>query len=146
MKEKILITGSEGKLGEQVLHLEANPEIIKTTDPIRPNSDYASAKAFMEAIAREYYEIYGISSICLRVGTVREDDNPIEETKRWLKTWLSHRDLIQLIEKSLISKIGFGIYYGVSDNTNMFWDISNAKKDLNYHPVDDGLKICNKIP
>jgi hypothetical protein len=52
--------------------------------------------------------------------------------------WLSHRDLIQLIQKSLTTKVQFGIYFGISNNKDAFWDISNARAELGFEPVDDG--------
>ena len=106
---------------------------------IRPNSYYATSKAFGEALARQFYEQYGIKSICLRLGSVLEDDDPSKNT-RLLSTWLSHRDLIQLFEKSIAANVEYGIYYGVSNNRNRFWDLSNAKKDLGYEPIDDASK------
>jgi hypothetical protein len=42
------------------------------------------------------------------------------------------------VEKSLSTEVTFGIYYGISDNKDAFWDISNARADLGYQPVDDG--------
>src|SRR5262249_161782 len=52
------------------LHLSANPRMVTTVDPIRPDSDYGTSKAFGEAVARQYHELYGIESVCLRIGTV----------------------------------------------------------------------------
>jgi hypothetical protein len=54
-----------------------------------------------------------------------------------MKIWLSHRDLAQLVKKSILSDIGFAVYYGVSDNKGMFWDISNAEEEIGYKPQDD---------
>ena len=107
---------------------------------IRPDSYYATSKAFGEAIARQFYEQYGIKSICLRLGSVLEDDDPRKE-RRLLSTWLSHRDLLQLFRKSIEASVEYGIYYGVSNNSHRFWDLSNAKKDLGYEPVDDASKL-----
>jgi nucleoside-diphosphate-sugar epimerase len=113
--------------------------MIDIHTPVNPDSDYGSSKIFGEALAKQYYELFNISSICLRIGSVLEDDNP-KHNERTKKTWLSHRDLIQLVKKSLDTDIGFGIYYGISNNKDRFWDISNAKKDLGYIPMDDGNK------
>jgi len=110
---------------------------------IRPDSYYATSKAFGEAIARQFYEVYGIKSICLRLGSVLENDEPGEDA-RSLSTWLSHRDLIQLFRKSIEANVGYGIYYGVSNNRKRFWDLSNAKKDLGYMPVDDAEERIRK--
>lgn len=118
------------------LHLETNPKLISVSDPTRPDSYYGISKAFGEVLARQFYDLYSIESICLRIGTVTEEDDPRVE-ERMMKTWLSHRDLIQLVEKSLRSNVEFGIYYGVSNNTGRFWDISNAIEELGYHPRDN---------
>ena len=118
------------------LHEVDNPTLITIRDPIRPDSDYGVSKAFGEAVARYYYDRWGVESICLRIGTVLRDDDPTK-SPRHRKTWLSHRDLTQLVEKSLLAKIGFGIYYGISKNEGHFWDISNSKEEIGYDPVDD---------
>ena len=81
-----------------------------------------------------------METICLRIGSVRADDDPTENL-RFKRTWLSHRDLIQLVEKSLDSSIAFGIYYGISNNKGAFWDISNAQIELGYNPQDDASRI-----
>jgi nucleoside-diphosphate-sugar epimerase len=116
--------------------------MINTRYPVWPISHYGVSKVFGEAIARMYYETAGLESICLRIGTVTKDDNPIEYS-RLLPTWLSHKDAVQLFKKSIISKVKFGIYYGVSNNKDRFWDISNAIHDLGYEPeCDASLLQC----
>jgi len=123
------------------LHLSANRGMITTVDPIRPDSDYGTSKAFGEAVARQYHELYGVESICLRIGTVLADDDP-RKNKRFLTTWLSHDDLVQLVKKSISSEnVKFGIYYGVSNNKGRFWDISNAEQELDFHPQDDASSL-----
>lgn len=109
---------------------------ISPQDPIRPDSDYGLSKAFGEAVARYYSDRWGIKAICLRIGAVLEDDDPTVEPQN-RKIWLSHRDLVQLVEKSISTNVTFGIYYGVSSNKGAFWDISNARADLGFEPVDD---------
>lgn len=119
-----------------VLHKQSSPALITVEHGVRPDGDYGSAKVYGEAVARQFYDLYGIESICLRIGTVREHDDPTRE-ERHMKTWLSHRDLVQLVQKSIESDVGFGIYYGVSNNTGRFWDISNAERDLGFVPQDN---------
>lgn len=118
------------------LHTVPNPRTITTLDPIRPDSFYGTSKAFGEAIARQYYELHGIESVCLRIGSVLADDDPTKDD-RHRSTWLSHRDLVQLVKKSLLANVKFGIYYGISNNGKRFWDISNARQELDYQPEDD---------
>jgi len=120
--------------------LSANKKIIAVSDPVRPKSNYATSKVFGESIARQYFEEYGIRSICLRLGSVLADDDPTI-SERYMKTWLSHRDLKNLICTSLKAEVKFGIYYGVSNNKEKFWDISNARKEIGYNPKDDSSLI-----
>jgi nucleoside-diphosphate-sugar epimerase len=124
----------------RVLHKQANPRKISIADPVRPDGDYGTSKVFGEAVARQCYELYGLQSICLRIGSLLPDDDPTRD-ERSMRAWLSHRDLIQLVRKSLLSDVGFGIYYGVSRNKGMFWDISNAEEELGYEPQDDASRL-----
>jgi hypothetical protein len=74
-------------------------------------------------------------------GTVLADDDP-RKNIRFLTTWLSHNDLVQLVKKSICSgNVKFGIYYGVSNNKGRFWDISNAEQELEFHPQDDASSL-----
>jgi hypothetical protein len=83
-----------------------------------------------------YYELYGLQSVCLRIGSVVKDDDP-RQNPRLKSTWLSHRDLVQLVNCSLQGDIDFGTYYGVSKNRGRFWDISDAEREIGYHSQDD---------
>lgn len=122
------------------LHTKPHPKLISPSDPIRPDSYYGTSKSVGETIARQFYELYGIHSICLRIGTVtREDDPTVDE--RMKKTWLSHRDLVHLIRQSLTSSTVFGVYYGVSNNDGKFWSIANARKELGYNPQDNAAML-----
>src|SRR5687768_10916117 len=118
-------------------YTQPGPPTISPEDPIRPDSDYGLSKAFGEAVARYYFDRWGIKAICLRIGAVMKDDDPAKQSQN-RRIWLSHRDLVQLVEKSLTSDVTFGIYYGISNNKDAFWDISNARADLGYEPEDDG--------
>ena len=118
-------------------YTQPGPPMISPEDPIRPDSDYGLSKAFGEAVARYYCDRWGIQAICLRIGAVLEEDDPTKQPEN-RRIWLSHRDLVQLVEKSLSSAVTFGIYYGISNNKDAFWDISNARADLGFEPVDDG--------
>ncbi len=122
------------------LHLKKKNNLIRVEDPIRPDGFYGVSKAAGEAIARMYYELYGLESVCLRIGSVMKNDDPLGNP-RYECTWLSHRDLVQLVVKSILTDIKFGIYYGVSNNSRRFWDISNAEAEINYHPEDDASNI-----
>lgn len=106
---------------------------IHPDQPIRPDSYYGVSKAFGEALARYYVDDFGLAIICLRIGWVLE--RPHNEAA--LRMWLSPRDLAQLVGLSIETPVRFGLYYGVSANTRLKWNIANVRRDLGYAPVDD---------
>jgi len=77
-----------------------------------------------------------VEAICLRIGAVLGDDDPTTDARN-LRIWLSHRDLVQLVDKSLLTNVPFGIYYGISNNKGAFYDILNARDELGFVPLDD---------
>ena len=105
--------------------------------PIRPDGPYGVGKAFGEAIGRYYSDVHGLSVICLRIGTLNRESRPT--TVRHFATLLTHRDLVQLVRRCIDApdSLRFAIFYGVSDNTWRFWDISNARDLIGYAPRDD---------
>jgi nucleoside-diphosphate-sugar epimerase len=109
--------------------------------PIRPDSPYGVGKAFSEAAARFYAEEYGLSCVCLRIGTVNEEDRP--KNARQFATLLSHGDLLRLVDCALRAPVesGYGVYYGVSANTWRFWDLANAAEELGFEPQDDAERF-----
>ena len=135
------VTGAyEGFEDNFFLHQQPEPIKITVNDPIRPDSEYGVSKAFGEALARYYCARWGVEAICLRIGAVLKDNNPTREARN-MRIWLSHRDLVQLVEKSLTANVTFGIYYGISNNKGAFFDISNARDDLGFTPVDDASRL-----
>ena len=107
---------------------------ITTSMPIRPDSPYGIGKAFGEAAGRYYSDQYGISVICIRIGSVNREDRPLDV--RNLATLLAHRDLVHLVERCIEAPddLRFGIFYGVSDNKWRFWDISDSRRAIGYNP------------
>ena len=60
-----------------------DPETLSriTVDmPIRPDGPYGIAKAFGEASGRYFSECFGLSVICLRIGSVVRENRPFEHT------------------------------------------------------------------
>lgn len=110
---------------------------INVDMPIRPDGPYGIGKAFGEAVGRHYSDQYGLSVLCIRIGTVNRENRPINV--RQFATLLTHRDLVQLVEKCIEASdsVRFGIVYGVSGNTWRFWDINGAADLIGYCPQDD---------
>jgi uronate dehydrogenase len=108
----------------------------------RPWTVYACTKLFGEALARYYSERHGMSMIVMRICYFRAYDDPLlripgHDVQR---EWISPRDLTQLIVRSIRSDVKFGIFFGVSNNTGRFWDISNAQQLLGYAPEDNAAE------
>ena len=110
---------------------------IDNTVRIRPDGYYGISKAFGEAMGAYYAENFGMSVICLRIGTVNRHNSPMRDV-RHMATWLSHRDLAQLIDRCLnVAGLRFEIFYGVSGNTWHLWDLAYAARVLGYVPQDN---------
>ncbi len=106
---------------------------IRVEDPPRPDSYYGVSKVFGEALARLYYDKWGIESVCLRIGSFR--DAP--EDVRQLSIWLSPDDAAELIRRSVRAEhIGYLVAYGVSDNERSFWDNAEPSAALGFIPRD----------
>ena len=111
--------------------------------PERPDSLYGVSKAFGEDLGRYYVDQYGLEVICLRIGSFQPDSAVIErKSDRILSTWLSHRDCVQLVWRSIEADQNFGIYYGISGNARAYWDIQNAQQELGYTPEDDAERLA----
>jgi nucleoside-diphosphate-sugar epimerase len=111
--------------------------LIGPSWPIRPDCPYALGKVLGEAAARHYSDDYGLSALCLRIGSVNVENRPLKP--RHFATFLTHDDLVRLVESALNApeSVRYGVYYGVSRNHWRFWDVANAQVDLGYQPYDD---------
>ncbi len=110
----------------------------------RPDSYYGASKAFGEDLGRYYVDAFGLEVICLRIGSFQPEDSVINRSSdRILSTWLSHRDCVQLVWRSIeAEEVKFGIFYGISGNTRAYWDTRNARELLGYEPEDDAEKFA----
>jgi uronate dehydrogenase len=108
--------------------------------PIRPDTYYGVSKAFGEAIGSLYAEKWGVSTVCLRIGSCLE--RPLD--KRHLSTWLSPRDAVALVAAALDAPVTFRIVYGISANTRGWWDMA-AATELGYHPRDDAEVFADQV-
>lgn len=124
--------------GQAVLHYPKG-EWVTPEMPPRPWTTYACTKLFGEALARLYSDRDGMSMIVLRICYFRSYDDPLLKLPGHdvQREWVSPRDLAQLITKCLRSEVKFGIFFGVSNNTGRFWDISNAQNLVGYEPQDN---------
>jgi uronate dehydrogenase len=109
----------------------------------RPDSRYGVSKVFGEALGRLYADKYGLSVACLRIGTFRTPDRPVDA--RQLLTWISHRDMVQLARRCIDHpNYHFVTVYGVSNNLRSRWDNTNVKF-LGYRPEDNSEAFAANI-
>jgi uronate dehydrogenase len=113
--------------------------------PVRPSTVYACTKVFGEALARHYSEAHGMAMICIRLCYFRAYDDPLLRIAghEVQYDWCSPRDLTQLVVKCIRSNLGFGIFFGISNNPKNCWDLSNAEELLGYHPQDNAADVLN---
>lgn len=133
--------------------------VFDQTAEIRPDSLYGVSKVFGEALGRYYSDKYGMRVLCVRIGTVREDNDPcapeVADSSPWLPlsneekyerlraTWLSHKDCAQLLSRCIEAEdVRWAVVYGISNNPRQFWDISAARQLLGYQPQDSAPEAC----
>ncbi|MDO5494542.1 MAG: NAD(P)-dependent oxidoreductase [bacterium] len=108
---------------------------VYARDLPRADSLYGVSKVFGEALGRFYHDEYGLDFIALRIGWVTED--PLEAEDEILHAmWLSPDDCEHAVRRAIQAKVGFGLYYVVSDNPNRRWDMTNTMLELGYRPKD----------
>ncbi|HEX6341682.1 NAD(P)-dependent oxidoreductase [Umezawaea sp.] len=106
-------------------------QVVSPTDTPRPDGLYGVSKVAVEALARLYADKFGVSVVCLRIGSFEAE--PSEPRHR--ATWLSPRDCTGFINAALTTpNLHFETAYAVSANTNRFWELSPT---LGYTPVDN---------
>ena len=114
----------------------------------RPDGVYGAAKIWGEALGRYFSDRHGMEVIVLRIGSYEYRQKPTDFSMgpRILSTWLSDRDLLNLVERSIVAPgIKYGIYYGISANARAYWDITNAVSELGYRPVNNAEDYADEV-
>lgn len=125
---RVLFASSNHVVG---FHERSN--VLDENCDLRPDSFYGLSKAFGELMARLYWDKHAVESMAIRLGSCV--DRPSKT--RHLHTWLSHNDLVALIEAALAARnLGCRVVWGVSANTRSWWR-HHALKALGYHPEDN---------
>jgi len=67
----------------------------------------------------------------------KEDKEYERQVKRLKSTWQSRRDIAHMIECCLDDDtVDFDVFYGISDNSNSWFDIEHAREQIGYEPSD----------
>jgi len=117
-------------------------ERLGGVEPVRPDGLYGVSKVFGEALARMYFDRFGLEAICLRIGAFGERPR----RPGHLAEWLSHGDAVRLVRACLSAPdIGFLVVYGVSANTRSWWNIGDAAARLGYEPQDNAERFASEV-
>ena len=125
---------AEGDYGD----LDPSAVPLVTADmPPRPDGPYAASKIFGESLGKYYAEEYGMSVICVRLGTMSVEDRPGSDARSFV-SWLSARDLVTMVDRCILAEgVGYEIIFGASANTWKIYDTPSAWKLLGYTPRDN---------
>jgi uronate dehydrogenase len=116
-------------------------EVLDADCPRRPDGYYGLSKSYGEDLSRFYFDRYGIESACLRIGS----SFPEPKDRRMLVTWLSYRDLTELVRCCLFApRLGHAIVYGMSDNRDKWWDNGKAAH-IGFQPQDSSETFRAKV-
>ncbi|MGR3463456.1 NAD-dependent epimerase/dehydratase family protein [Limimaricola sp.] len=107
----------------------------------RPDSFYGLSKCFAEDMGKMFWDKRGLEAVCLRIMSC----TPEPQNARALHTWLSHGDLVRLVEASVTTPVtGFTVAWGVSANSRA--SVSNHKIPfLGYHPQDNAEGWADRL-
>lgn len=116
--------------------MPAGARMILHTDPARPADFYSVGKLFGEHLGRLFSDKYGMSVLVIRVGAVLPGDKPT--IVRELPGYLSHRDLVNIIDKTLSAPMSlrYDIFHAVSNNARRWRDIDHSRQVLGWEPLD----------
>ncbi|MGG7581977.1 NAD-dependent epimerase/dehydratase family protein [Rhizobium sp. Nf11,1] len=117
----------------------ARDQRVSPDGPMRPDSLYGLGKCWNELEAGLYFQKYGIESFIIRIANATMEPEDSRSDQRSRATWVSARDLAQLVMIGLESPgVDCTTVYGVSRSPLMWWDNTIAFK-LGYNPLDRGL-------
>ncbi|MFJ9470915.1 NAD-dependent epimerase/dehydratase family protein [Streptomyces caniferus] len=106
---------------------------IPVDTPRRPDTYYGLSKGFGEDLASLYWDLHGIETVSVRIGSCFPEPTSV----RMLSIWLSPADCARLLHAALTAPdVGHTVVYGSSANTRLWWDLSTARA-LGYAPRDD---------
>ncbi|MCZ4096213.1 MULTISPECIES: NAD-dependent epimerase/dehydratase family protein [Streptomyces] len=107
--------------------------LIPIGTPHRPDTFYGLSKCFGEDLASLYWDLHGLETVSLRIGSCF----PAPTSVRMLSVWMSPADCARLLHAALTAEdVRHTVAYGSSANTRLWWDLTTARA-LGYEPQDD---------
>jgi uronate dehydrogenase len=115
--------------------------LIPVGTPHRPDTFYGLSKCFGEDLAQLYWDLHGMETVTIRIGSCFPEPTSV----RMLSLWLSPADCARLLHAALTADgVQHSIVYGSSANTRLWWDLSGAR-ELGYAPEDDSEPYAAKL-
>ena len=107
-----------------------------THEMVRPKGTYGASKVWGEAVGRHFSDAYGLSVLCVRIGSVRADNRPGEP--RGNSVYLSHRDVVDILHKCIEAPddLKYDIFLATSNNRWGYRDLEHPRQVLDYVPQD----------
>jgi uronate dehydrogenase len=107
-----------------------------THQMIRPADLYGAAKVWGEVLGRYFSDAYGMSILCVRIGSVRAQNRP--QSSREYSIYLSHRDVVQILEKCIEAPehVRYDVFLATSNNRWSYRDLEHPRQVLGYVPQD----------
>ncbi len=118
---------------------------IRTGDYPRPDDVYGGMKLALESWGRLVAGRCRTRVICLRIGTVVEDEcAEVATNDRSRRTLLSHTDCVNVFKAAIETHVRFGIFYAVSDNRGRPWSIADTRTRLAYRPSENSDAVLRR--
>lgn len=135
--QRVIYASSIHAIGFHPLNSDHNTNTV-----LRPSSYYGLTKAFGELVGSLYADKYGLSVICLRIGSFV----PHPTNAHHLSIWLSYDDTIELFRSAIEAPdIKFAVAYGISANERS--PISKSESSLiHFLPTDNAETYASTIP
>ncbi|GGW94303.1 NAD-dependent epimerase/dehydratase family protein [Streptomyces chryseus] len=115
--------------------------LIPVGAPHRPDTFYGLSKAFGEDLAQLYWDLHGIETVSVRIGSCFMEPTSV----RMLSIWLSPGDGARLFHAALTAEdVGHTVVHGSSANTRLWWDLDSARA-IGYEPQDDSEQYAEKL-
>lgn len=108
--------------------------------PVMPANLYGVSKCYGEALCGYYAAKTALSTIAVRIGAFEFPETHDLNNARDLSAWLSPRDAVQLLQRSVEAEgVKHLIAHGISNNRFKRLDLSETARVLDYQPTDDAF-------
>lgn len=109
---------------------------LLTHEMVRSKGVYGASKVWGEALGRHYSDVYGLSVLCARIGTVTASNKP--EMAQHYSSYLSHGDVADLLHRCIEASesVKYDIFLATSNNKWGYRDLQHARDVLGYQPRD----------